>query len=849
MKRQSLWPAIISAILAIVVTWALYRAPAESPLHALRYLYFIPVILVSFLYGLAPGLFAAFLAVSLMLPHILQTAARNFLSEHLFSLLAEALLLILSAVAVDQWLGTQRRQRDFYKALSDLGELLASQREAESLLKTLLESLFQLTGASWGEVILKENNSLVRKIALGEPIPRKPFKPLAQPDRKTLADMVLEEGRTIVSANLELDPRFSRWADTPVRFSSFLAVPLRIQGKPIGLIALANKPEGPFSPQDVKMVEAVISKGEIALENLWLLESEKKRAAKLAALNEIARAVSSALDPKLLYSIVHREISRLMKAENFYIALYNPEEETVEFVFVVENGKVSEWGKRKAIHGKGLTEHIIFTGKPLLLSGDAEEELKRLRIEPIGRPAKSWLGAPLIVGDRVIGVMAVQSYDEENLYTQEDLEVFQNIALQTAVALENARLLERTDEALAQKVKELSILAELDREMAIASSDLARLLKLILDRALLYTGADAGVLALLEEKEGKKGLYLKAQVGYPPEIEQYAYTPYPLERGITGRVVRTGQAVLCPDVKLDPDYDPVRESTLSQLTVPIILEGKVLGAITLESSRYDAFTMEDLAFVRSLADRAAIAINQAMLFEKVRQASEAKSAFISEISHELRNPLASIKGYTDLILEGKAGPLSERQEEFLTKVRSNAERMQKLLEDLSHLSKIEAGQIPLNIAPVQVKETVEEVISMCREKAEEKGLSLQVEIEEGLPPLKADKLRFTQILSNLLENACSYTPQGGKVTVKACREDKFIKIEVADTGIGIPFEEQPKIFQRFFRGSHPMVRGKQGTGLGLHITKKLVEMQGGEISFRSVPNQGTTFIFTLPVWE
>ncbi len=849
MKKQSLWPAVLSAIFVIAVTWVLYRTPAGSPLHALRYLYFIPVILVSFLYGLGPGLFGAFLVASLMLPHILQTAERNFFSEHLFSLLIEVLLLVLSAVAVDQWLGTQRRQRDFYKALSDLGELLASQRDADSLLKTLLESLVQLTGASWGEVILKENKSLVRKVALGEPISRKPFKPPAQPDRKTLADIVLEEGRTVVSTNLELDPRFSRWADTPVRFGSFLAVPLKVQGEPVGLIALANRPEGPFSPQDIKMIEAVVSKGEIALENLWLLESEKKRAAKLAALNEIARAVSSTLDPKLLYSIVHREISRLMKAENFYIALYNPEEETIEFVFVVENGKVSGGGKRKVIPGKGLTEHIIFTGKPLLLSGDAEEELKRLGVEPVGRPAKSWLGVPLIVGDKVIGVMAVQSYDEENLYTQEDLEVFQNIALQTAVALENARLLERTDEALAQKVKELSILAELDREMAIASVDLERLLRLIVDRAVSYTGADAGVLALVEEREGKKGLYLKAQVGYPPEIEKYAYTPYPLERGITGRVVRTGQAVLCPDVGLDPDYDPVRESTLSQLTVPIILEGKILGAITLESSHYDAFTKEDLAFVRSLADRAAIAINQAMLFERVRQASEAKSAFISEISHELRNPLASIKGYTDLILEGKAGPLSERQEEFLMKVRSNAERMQKLLEDLSHLSKIEAGQIPLNIAPVQVKEAVEEVVSMYWEKAEENGLSLQVEIEEDLPPLKADKLRFAQILSNLLENACSYTPHGGKVKVKACRKDKFIKIEVADTGIGIPFEEQPKVFQRFFRGSHPMVRGKQGTGLGLHITKKLVEMQGGEISFRSVPNQGTTFIFTLPVWE
>ncbi len=846
MRKQNLWPAIFSAILTIVITWALYRTPAGSPLHALRYLYFIPVVLVSFLYGLAPGLFGAFLVASLMLPHILQTAARNFFSEHLFSLLAEILLLVLSAVAVDQWLGTQRRQRDFYKALSDLGELLASQRETESLLKTLLESLLHLTGASWGEVILKENSSLVRKVAIGEPPSRKL---LAKPNRKTLADVVLEEGRSVISTNLELDPRFSRWTDTPVRFGSFLAVPLRVQGKPVGLIALANKPEGSFSPREIKMVEAVISKGEIALENIWLFESEKKRAAKLAVLNDIARAISSALDPKLLYSVVHREISRLMKAENFYIALYNPEEETVEFVFVVENGKVSEGGKRKVIPGKGLTEHIIFTGKPLLLCGDVEGELKRLGVEPVGRPAKCWLGVPLAIGDRIIGVMAVQSYEEENLYTQEDLEIFQSIALQTAVTLENAHLLERTDEALAQKVKELSILAELDREMAIASLDLARLLKLIVDRAVSYTGADAGVLALVEEKEGKKGLFLKAQVGYPPEIEQYAYTPYPVEKGITGRVVRTGQAVLCPDVSLDPDYDPVRESTLSQLTVPIILEGKVLGAITLESSRYGAFSNEDLNFAQSLADRAAIAINQAMLFERVRQASEAKSAFISEISHELRNPLASIKGYTDLILEGKAGPLSERHEEFLKKVRSNAERMQKLLEDLSNLSKIEAGQIPLNIAPLQVKEVVEEVASLYREKAEGNGLSLQVDIEEGLPPLKADKLRLAQILSNLLENACSYTPQGGRITIRACRDDRFIRIEVADTGIGIPFEEQPKIFQRFFRGSHPMVRGKHGTGLGLHITKKLVEMQGGEIWFRSVPGQGTTFIFTLPVWE
>lgn len=849
MRKQNFWPAIASWIFALIITWVIYQAPPGSLLHALRYLYFIPIILVSILYGLAPGLFGAFLVASFMLPNVLKTAAEGFFSEYLLSLLAEILLLALSPVAVDQWLGSQRRQRDFYKALSDLGELLASQKESDALLKTLLESLVQLTGSTWGEVIMKENGSLIRKAFWGEPVSRKPHRSIPQGVHKTLADLVIREGKSVVSANLELDPRFFRWVDTPVTLSSFIAIPLRLQGEPVGLVALANKPEGLYTSQEIRIIEAVVSKGEIALENLRLLEREKKRAAKLATLNEIARVVSSVMNLKLLFTLVHNEVSRLMKAENFYIALYDPETETIEFAFVVEEGKIKEGVKRKVIPGRGLTEYIIFSGKPLIYSADAEEKLKSLGVEPVDRFAKSWLGVPLVAGDKVTGAMVVQSYEEENLYSQDDLEILQNIAYQTAIAIEKARLLERTDKALARKVKELTILSELDREMALASSDLDRLLKLIVERAVAYTGADAGLLALVEEKNGGRGLYLKGSVGYPPVIEQYINNPYPLERGITGRVVRTGQAVLCPDVREDPDYDPVRESTLSQLTVPIFLEGKILGAITLESSHLNAFTQEDLNFISSLADRAAIAINQARLFEEVRQASEAKSAFIGDISHELRNPLTSIKGYTDLILAGKSGPLSERQEELLRKVRSNAERMEKLLKDLSELSKIEAGKIPMDITSINLKELIVELVDLCWEKAADKGLTVHMEVDDDLPPVKADRLRVTEILSNLMDNACAYTPQGGKITVRAFREDKFVRVEVEDTGIGIPFEEQPKIFGRFFRGSHPMVRERQGTGLGLHITKKLVEMQGGTIWFKSFPGKGSTFIFTLPVWE
>ena len=168
---------------------------------------------------------------------------------------------------------------------------------------------------------------------------------------------------------------------------------------------------------------------------------------------------------------------------------------------------------------------------------------------------------------------------------------------------------------------------------------------------------------------------------------------------------------------------------------------------------------------------------------------------------------------------------------------------------MSELSKIEAGKVPLSIAPVKLKDVVEEVAGLYKEKAEEKGLIIRIAVDESLPPVRADRLRLTQILSNLVDNACAYTPQGGRVTIRASTEDRFVKVEVEDTGIGIPPEEQPKIFRRFFRGSHPLVRERQGTGLGLHITKKLVEMQGGEIWFRSAPGEGTTFTFTLPIWE
>jgi len=852
-RRRSSVPALVAMILIALITWALFQvATEENPVPAIRYLYFIPVLLISFYYGLSMGLLATFAVASIMLPRLLLIAKVHFFSEKVSSIVAELLLLALGAIAIDQWFGSQQRQRDFYRTLSDLGELFASRADPDAILRMMLEESARIFGATWGEIIIKVNGRLRRKVRLGEGGNAPSEIPLPPEGRKTLAEKIIDEGRSYLINNLEIDVRFSRWFKDGPRINSFMAVPIRRRGEPFGLIALGNKFDGPFTKDELAMLEAIVAKSEAALENAILLAEERKRTLRLAVLNEIAQAISSVMDTEELFKIVHKEMGRLVDVTNFYIALYNPEREEIEFAFAVEDGKMLDKARleraTRKMRPSGLTEYIIRTGKPLFLPSRLEEELERLGIQPIGRLARSWMGVPMIAHGKVIGVMAVQDYERENAYTRDDLETLQNIANQTAIALENARLLEKTDEALAQRVRELTTLREIDRELAMACLDLTRVLNLVLERAIAATGAAAGALALLEEREAGKGLYVLAQKGYPEEFKYYMNHPYPVTKGITGRVARTGEPCLCPNVEEDPDYEMTLESTKAQLSVPILLEGKVIGTLTLESPYEGAFTEGDLSFIQQLADRAAIAIQHARLYEEIQKASEAKSEFVSIVSHELRNPMTNIKGYTDLILSGKAGPISERQREFLGKVRSNVQRMSNLVEDLLNISLIEAGKLRLRVEPVYFPGVIEEVMSSVRRYAEEKKLILEVEINDAIPPVRADRSRVVQILSNLVNNACAYTPSEGKVKIRVKQVNGYVEVDVEDTGIGIPDDEQEKIFERFFRGSHPMVKETGGTGLGLYITKNLVEMQGGKIWFKSKVGEGSVFSFTLPIW-
>ncbi len=241
--------------------------------------------------------------------------------------------------------------------------------------------------------------------------------------------------------------------------------------------------------------------------------------------------------------------------------------------------------------------------------------------------------------------------------------------------------------------------------------------------------------------------------------------------------------------------------------------------------------------------------------DAVEAANKAKTEFVSVVSHELRTPMTAIKGYSDLLLAGTAGPLNDMQLTFLQTIHNNVGRMATLIADLSDISRIEAGRIQFEFEALSLASIVDDIVHSSLHQIEARKQRINVEIADDLPPVWGDRNRIAQILSNLLTNAYKYTPAGGEITIRVKNgfgldgNSVEAHLEVQDTGVGIHPEDREKVFEKFFRAKDEAVRDETGGGLGLSIVKNLVEMQGGDISFESEVGKGTTFYVTFPFAE
>jgi signal transduction histidine kinase/ActR/RegA family two-component response regulator len=387
--------------------------------------------------------------------------------------------------------------------------------------------------------------------------------------------------------------------------------------------------------------------------------------------------------------------------------------------------------------------------------------------------------------------------------------------------------LQAANQELRFRVRELDTLYGIGKSVT-SLLEKKQLLERILDAAFYVIGAEEASLMLVDEETDQLSPALHRQ-----RVD-----------GDSHRTARRDPAELAADA--------IRkgEATASgaMLCAPLKVGDKIVGALGLGNTvSTRSFSGHDRQLLMALADYAAIAIENARLYEEVRQADRAKSEFVSLVAHEMGTPLTSILCYADVLLQEHSESLTEKQEKYVRVIRSNVGRMQVLLSDLQDISRIEAGHLSLNIEPISLAVALQGALEATRGQIGAQSQVLTLDMPDDLPKVGADPARLTQILINLIGNASKYTPDGGHIRVRASRQGGYVRCAVSDNGVGISPKDQARLFTKFFRSDNPAVMEKHGTGLGLCIAKNLIELQGGQIEVESELGKGTTFWFTVPV--
>jgi two-component system CheB/CheR fusion protein len=236
------------------------------------------------------------------------------------------------------------------------------------------------------------------------------------------------------------------------------------------------------------------------------------------------------------------------------------------------------------------------------------------------------------------------------------------------------------------------------------------------------------------------------------------------------------------------------------------------------------------------------------LATELKRTARVKSEFLANMSHELRTPLNSINGFSEVLYDETFGPLNEKQKKYVNNVLTSGKHLLLLINQILDMAKVEAGKMKLALSSLPMKSLLNEISLLIADMASKKKLQMVLEIAEDLPDIEADELKVKEIIYNLLSNVVKFTPEGGKIGMRAKKADSEIEIMVWDTGVGIAAENMEKIFEGFFRVDTPYSRVTEGTGLGLPLSKKLVELHGGKLSVESEGlNRGTSVRFTLPI--
>jgi signal transduction histidine kinase len=545
------------------------------------------------------------------------------------------------------------------------------------------------------------------------------------------------------------------------------------------------------------------------------MEMMREKSAQISLLYEVSSAINASLDWKETLQAVLDAFLKITFAERGMVLVLDADGEPQ--VEITRNAPHIPFSDDDVKFSRSIVRRALDERNPVLSTNAQIDPRFEGSESIIAYGMRATLCVPLIHKGETLGAIYLDNRMRAGVFTKEDMESLNVFANNAAVALYNAQEHQKTDQALAERMRQLTILQEMMRDLN-ASLHFNRVMERSVAWAIAASGAEAGVIGLIAE-EGVRWL--------------------------------TKVNTITPDNLLATRCISTREPIVEEhyLVLPLLRDTRPIGVLYLISEE-KPFKQSKLELAIRAADNIAIAVENARLYEALRQANLNKSEFVSTMSHALRTPMACVLGYSDMLKTGMAGELTPQQGDFVDNIAQSINRIIAIVDDLSDISEIEAGRLRLNLRAVNFNATLDKVMSGLQKDVERKRLRYGRESWDGLPDAYADHERLQQILTILLRNAIQYTPDEGAVTVKtwlSADEPDFLRCAVSDTGIGISPEDQLRLFTKFFRVADPAIEDQNGTGLGMTIAKNLVEMHGGRIWLESAPGKGSTFYFTIPI--
>lgn len=867
--RLSIILAVVIGLSAILV--AVYVGPAPNNLSAFYYLSVL--ILISSIF-FSPQYTLLFTAVSLLVlltaPVYVPTVTFHDVMIGPFNLIvAVGAATFLAAYyrhqieqkrqqELSRLMNTVSQRADQLTALNETLLDIVTHRDLNELLEAIIVRAANLLGVAGGGVFLVDED----KETLTLTAVHGPNELLGLEFRKGegMAGQVWATGKPLVVDDYDT---FAGRADSvPYNlFGSMIQVPIILKGRVIGVISCEERAgvSRTFTPNDLKMLQDLAQQSALAIHNTYLFKEEQAARDRAERLQAATHALSSSL---VLSDVLDSILEELQKVVPYDSASVQQLKEGTYLEIIGGHG-FTDVSKILGITfdlslDNNPNRQVIETQEPFILA-DAPSLYRRYNEPPFNEtPIRSWLGVPLLFGDQIIGMLALDKQDA-GFYTPEHARLASAFASQAAVAIENARLYEETR----QHAFELETLAEISASLRTART-VPEMLPILLEKTVAAIGATYSVLFLLDPETGDLVTSYSEPAGYYEiGLRQSA------SEGITGHVWSTREIYISTDIANDPllTMAPGEEEsfagTVSSIFIPLQTPDEQVGVLHIGSNKKRSFSEVDIRLLTAVSNIAANALKRASITDtledrvtqrtqelaeanaRLQELDKLKTKFISDISHELRTPVATLNLYMDLLDRGK----EQNKAKYMDVLRQKTDQLVRLTEDILNVSRLNLYEGSVPFTAVDLNDTVNIVMTMNQERAQATEVELTFTPDPDLPPIHAERNQLLQAINNVLNNALDFTLEGSIMVCTFLADSEHACLEIKDTGIGIPLAEQPHIFERFYRGQNVAQLNIPGTGLGLTIVKEILDLHNGAIEVESQPGEGSTFRLFWPLTE